>query len=352
MTTVKVKLTHKNYDVKIEKGLHQAIGEHIRSVWQPRKVVLITDSNVGPLYLSSAQEQLEKAGFEVLPIEVPAGESSKSLTKVGEIISQMAQAGFTRQDGVISLGGGMVGDLSGVVASLYMRGIAFIQVATSLTAQVDSSVGGKTAVNLGETKNIAGTFYQPDLVLVDSDYLDTLTDRDLVEGYGEVVKTSALEGQDFFDFTGKIRSVQDIRDHAPELSKRSIAYKAKVVMGDEKEAGQRRFLNFGHTFGHAIELLSHGSLRHGEAVAIGMVTITRIFEAEGISPQGLTQALIDRLQAVGLPISSDLVGTPLFFQHMINDKKNRGGVINMVALAQVGQPVIVPKPLDEIRSMI
>ncbi|MFT8853336.1 MAG: 3-dehydroquinate synthase [Leuconostoc suionicum] len=352
MSTITVDLATKKYDVKIDNTLHTRLGQEISTVWSARKIALLTDSNVGPLYLKDTAKQLREAGFDILELEVPAGESSKSLSVAGELIAKMATAGFTRGDGVIALGGGVIGDLGGVVASLYMRGIAFIQIATSLTAQVDSSVGGKTAVNLGNTKNIAGSFYQPDLDLVDVTYLNTLTDRDLVEGYAEVVKTSALANQDFFDFTGQIKSVADIRHHAQELSKCAIAYKASVVMADEKESGERQFLNFGHTFGHAIELLAHGELRHGEAVAIGMIAISSRFEQHGIMPRGLTTELLSRLEAVGLPTQSHFIGTTDFFNHLINDKKNHDGVLNLVALGKVGQPIIVKKKIADMPAFV
>lgn len=352
MSQVIVELATKTYKVKIDKQLHKHIGEELSQVWSKRKIALLTDSNVGPLYLSDTETQLRSAGYEVLSLTVPAGESSKSLPVVGELISKMAAAGFTRGDGVIALGGGVIGDLGGVVASLYMRGIAFVQIATSLAAQVDSSVGGKTAVNLGDTKNIVGSFYQPDLVLVDTTYLDTLSDRDLVEGYGEVVKTSALAGGDFYQLTGTIKGVSDIRDQAQTLSERAITYKASVVMADEKESGQRQFLNFGHTLGHAIELLAHGQLRHGEAVAIGMIEISQRFERDGITPSGVTDSLRDRLKAVGLPTTSPLIGTPNFFKHLVNDKKNHGGVLNLVALANIGEPIIVKKNIADMPAFM
>ncbi|MDR3190150.1 MAG: 3-dehydroquinate synthase [Lactobacillaceae bacterium] len=352
MSIVTVDLKTKQYAVKIGATLHNHIGSEVASVWTPRKVALLTDSNVGPLYLSATSAQLTAAGFEVLPLQVPAGEQAKSLPTVSTLVEQMAQAGFTRGDGLIALGGGVIGDLGGVVASLYMRGIGFIQIATSLTAQVDSSVGGKTAVNLESTKNIIGTFYQPDLVLVDSTYLDTLADRDLVEGYAEVVKTSALADAAFFALTGTIQSVDDIRANAIELSTRSIEYKAKVVMDDEKEAGQRQFLNFGHTIGHAIELLAHGGLRHGEAIAIGMITISQRFERDGLTAKGLTQALSERLTVVGLPINSDIIGSPEFYAKLINDKKNHGGQLNLVALSDIAQPTIIKKAISDMPEFI
>ncbi|TYC46938.1 3-dehydroquinate synthase [Leuconostoc litchii] len=352
MSTITVDLATKKYDVKIDNTLHTRIGQEISAVWSTRKIVLLTDNNVGPLYLEDTSRQLRDKGFDVLELVVPAGEQSKSLSVAGDLIGKMASAGFTRGDGLIALGGGVIGDLGGVVASLYMRGIAFIQIATSLTAQVDSSVGGKTAVNLGDTKNIAGSFYQPDLDLVDVTYLDTLTDRDLVEGYAEVVKTSALSDQNFFEFTGQIKSISDIREHAQELSQRAIAYKARVVMADEKEAGERQFLNFGHTFGHAIELLAHGELRHGEAVAIGMVAISSRFEQNGIMPKGMTDELLSRLEAVGLPTQSEFIGTTHFFDRLINDKKNHGGVLNLVALESIGNPVIVKKKIADMPAFM
>lgn len=345
-----IQLPSKSYEVVIESGVFQQIIPHITSVWSPRKVAIVTDETVSQLYLASLSEQLQTAGFTVLPLIVADGESSKDLHQVSVLAAQMAEAGFTRHDGVIALGGGVIGDLAGVVASLYMRGIAFIQIATSLTAQVDSSVGGKTAVNLAVVKNILGTFYQPDLVIIDPEFLNTMDTRDLVEGYAEVVKTSLLAGGDFYQLTGKIDTPSDILKYASDLIEASVAYKANIVMADEKEAGERQFLNFGHTFGHAIELLAHGQLRHGEAIAIGMVDITRHFERVGISPVGLTEAIEQRLSAVGLPIYSDLLGTPQFYEQLQHDKKNTGTALNLIALAEVGKPIIVPKILADIQT--
>lgn len=168
----------------------------------------------------------------------------------------------------------------------------------------------------------------------------------------KLLKTSALDSQEFFDFTGTIQSIQDIRMHAQKLSQLAIAYKAKIVMHDEKESGQRQYLNFGHTIGHAIELLAHGNLRHGEAVAIGMIAMTERMARDGVSSDDLTNALKARLEAVGLPTSSNLIGTSEFFDHLINDKKNRGGILNLVALKKIGSPVIVQKKLADMPDFI
>lgn len=345
-------LPNKIYDVKIEMGLGRKIGSTVAQVWNQRKVIVVTDETVGDLYLHSTVKELQEAEFEVITATVPVGEGSKSLKFVSEIIQNMADAGFTRGDGVIALGGGVVGDLAGTVASLYMRGIAFIQIATSMTAMVDSSVGGKTAVNLGQVKNIIGSFYQPDLVVIDPIFLNSLSERNLVEGYGEVVKCSALEGGAFFKLTGSIKKVDDILANATDLIERSVNFKANVVMKDEKESNLRRILNFGHTLGHAIELLADGKLKHGEAVAIGMVTISQCFERTDVTPSSVTQELEQRLTSVVLPTSSDLIGSKEFFDHLKNDKKNDHGTLNLVALKKIGKPVIVPTKLSAMPDFV
>lgn len=349
---ITVTLPEKSYNVKIEVGLGKKLGTDIKEVWSQRKVIVITDEQVGDLYLHSTISELKKANFDVSFAIVPVGESSKSLQEVSSIIQQMADSGFSRGDGVIALGGGVIGDLAGTVASLYMRGIAFIQVATSMTAMVDSSVGGKTAVNLGNIKNIIGSFYQPDLVLIDPLFLNSLSKRNLTEGYGEVIKCSALCGGDFYQLTGDIKNFDDILTNATELIKRSVQFKANVVMQDEKESNLRRILNFGHTLGHAIELLADGKLMHGEAVTIGMVTISQCFESESITSKQIVEGLKKRILAVGLPISSKLIGQKEFFEHLKNDKKNDHGTLNLVALKNIGEPIIVPKKLSDMPKFV
>ncbi|BDR57274.1 3-dehydroquinate synthase [Xylocopilactobacillus apis] len=291
---ISVKLVNHEYNVIIEPDSAKKIGQFVQNVWNfwnYRKIAIITDDNVAPLYLNNVSDQLTAVGFNCLKLIVKHGEEAKSLNSVAMLIKQMASAGFTRDDGVVALGGGVIGDLAGLTASLYMRGISYLKIATSLTAQVDSSVGGKTAVDLAGIKNVIGTFYQPDLVIVDPNYLLTLDDRNLVEGYAEVVKTSVLAGPDFFAMTGTIKTIANLKLQCEKLIERSISYKANIVMADEKEAGIRQFLNFGHTFGHPIESLNHGLMRHGEAVSIGMIAVTKMFEKLGISPTGLTLQL-------------------------------------------------------------
>ena len=349
---IHVKLASKAYDVVIAIGVRHQVGERLATIWQPRQVMIVTDQNVGPLYLADVSASLAQHGFTVHTTTVPAGETSKSLQMVEQIVGEMAAYGFTRQDAIVALGGGVVGDLTGVIASLYMRGIAFAQIATSLTAQVDASVGGKTAVNMATVKNIMGSFYQPDMVLIDPDFLQTLSDRDLVEGYAEVVKTSVLAGGDFWRLTGDIKTVAAIRERAETLITKSVLYKRDIVVADEKEGGVRKYLNFGHTLGHAIELMAHGELRHGEAVAIGMVAISERFEKAGITESGITALLRDRLVAVGLPVTSPLIGQAAFYDHLKNDKKNAAGTLQLVAISVPGQPTIVQKALVDMPAFV
>lgn len=352
MQTVSVTLPNQSYDVLIDRGLLDKTGKLVAQQWSPRRVALVSDDNVAPLYQARVAKTLEQAGFEVHCYDFPAGEASKSLTVLADLARKMAAAAFNRDDGVIALGGGVTGDLAGLLAATYMRGIRFIQIPTSLLAQVDSSVGGKTAVDLDTIKNIIGAFYEPDLVIIDPDTLQTLKQRDLIEGYGEIVKTAALEGGDFWKLIETIDSPADLLTHSPELSTRSIGYKAKVVMADETESGSRQLLNFGHTLGHAVEALAAGGLRHGEAVSIGMLALMQVFEDAGLSEAGITAALKDRLAAVNLPTTSPLLNSPQVLDKVKNDKKNRHGHLNLVYLKALGEPAIKSVPTEEIATFL
>lgn len=352
MKIIKVTLPDHSYNVEIESGILSCTGQLVSSVWNERKIALVSDSHVAPLYQQKVSDALTSVGFTVHNYQFPAGEASKSLEVLADLTRELAADGFNRDDGVIALGGGVTGDLAGFLAATYMRGISLIQIPTSLLAQVDSSIGGKTAVDLDATKNIIGAFYQPDLVIIDPETLTTLDRRDLVEGYGEIVKEAALTDGQLWDLVQEIESPSAILENAEELSRLSIQYKADVVMGDEKEGGLRQVLNFGHTIGHAIEALADGDLRHGEAVSIGMVAMTRIFEEKGLTQSGVTEKLINRLEAVGLPVSSPLLDSSEIFDKIKNDKKNHAGHLNLVYLHQIGGPAIKSIPSEEIRDFL
>ncbi|WP_072534349.1 3-dehydroquinate synthase [Lactiplantibacillus plantarum] len=350
MTNIEVKTRVKQYQIKIMIDSLHHLGTLVTKVWCARQVAVVTDTNVGPYYAKLVTDELTAAGFKVRVMTVPAGEASKSWSQVQSLIDQLSAAHFSRSDGVIALGGGVVGDLAGFVASIYMRGIALIQVPTSLLAQVDSSVGGKTAIDLPTGKNLVGSFYQPDLVVIDPAILVTLPPRMLAEGYGEIVKCAALVGGDFWQSLQQITSVAAILPAAPDLIAASVAFKARVVMADEHEQGQRQLLNFGHTIGHAVELLADGQLIHGEAVAIGLVQVCRLFAAHGLAPTSLTSTLKARLMAVGLPTELPPIAPQAVAAVMQHDKKVHGTALTWVYLSAVGQPHLYPIAVTDLAT--
>lgn len=352
MDTIHVSTKDKDYDILIEHGLLQQLGKLVSKVWSTRKVLVITDSNVGPLYLADVKKQLQGAGFPTADITVPAGESSKSWDVLQKTITACADNHLSRVDGIIALGGGVIGDLAGLTASLWLRGISFIQIPTSLLAQVDSSVGGKTAIDIDSGKNLVGSFYQPDLVVIDPDTLKTLSSRVTVEGYGEVVKCAAMNGGDFWNLIESVHSPADILKNAVALIHHSINFKARVVSEDEKEGNLRRLLNFGHTIGHGVEFAAHGRLFHGEAVAVGTAQVCRQFEKLGLTAAGTTDKITKALQAVGLPLTDPVLGTPAMFAAMRHDKKVRGNKLTFVYLKQIGEPAFYPVNVDQLEDWL
>jgi len=349
---ITVETQNQQYDIHITDKIRENIGDYVNAIWTPRKVMIITDNHVGPLYLDEISAKLREAGYTVASTTVKAGEGAKSLAVAEKILCRMSDLGFTRSDGVFALGGGVITDLSGVIASLYMRGIELIQMPTSLLAQVDASIGGKTALNLAGIKNVIGTFYQPKLVLIDPTVLKTLTSRDLAAGYAEVIKMSLLAGGKFAKLTEDIQSLDDVRKNIKILIEDSILFKKSVVEADVYDQGQRQILNFGHTFGHAIELLSNGDLRHGEAISIGMVTMSDRFERDGYTEAGTTDAIVKRLQAVGLPVFSTLFYHPDFLKTLTHDKKQRGTTIDLIGLAKIGKPEMLQKQTANLPEFI
>lgn len=352
MKTLQVKTQEQNYDILIHHGLLAQTGELVKKVWKLRKIALVSDDNVAPLYMDQVKKSLTQQGFRVFTFVIPHGEQSKSLTELAKIIKGMALDRFNRSDGVIALGGGVVGDLAGFVSAVYMRGIDLIQIPTSFLSQVDSSVGGKTAVDLDDVKNLVGSFHQPDLVIIDPNNLKTLPKRDLVEGYGEDLKVAALNGGAFWQLVQKVKQPSDLLKYADQLILFAIKYKALVVSHDAHESGERQVLNFGHTIGHGVEALAAGKLRHGEAVSIGLIAMTKIFEKQGLSPQGMAAKLKQRLAAVGLPTSSKLVANPHLIDKIKSDKKNHNGYLNVIYLKAFGQPVIKPLSIQQINQKI
>lgn len=349
-----VNLPHHPYDIIIEKGSLKKTGEWVSSLWQPQKIAIITDSQVGPLYLDTVKNSLEVAGFEVIAFEFPEGEASKNLTTVSQAYQFLANHGLTRSDGIIALGGGVCGDLAGFVAATYMRGIHFLQIPTSLTAQVDSSIGGKTGVNTPSAKNMVGSFYQPDGVLIDPETLHTLGRRELIEGMGEVIKYGLIADKELWDTLATMDgSITSILEHSEYIIYRSCEVKRQVVVEDELDNGVRLYLNFGHTIGHAIEATAgYGEVMHGEAVAIGMVQIAYIAEQKGLMPAGITEQIRTMCQKFGLPISYTPWDSNKLYNALIHDKKARGKAIKAILVPQIGQARIHQLSLEEMKEYL
>lgn len=350
---VRVDLPHHPYDILIEEGILERAGQWVASLWQPQKITLITDDHVGGLYAETVKSQLEKAGFEVAVFDFPEGEASKNLTTVNRAYAFMVKFGMTRSDGIIALGGGVVGDLAGFVAATYMRGIHFLQIPTSLTAQVDSSIGGKTGVNTDFAKNMVGVFAQPDGVLIDPIVLKTLGRRELIEGMGEVIKYGLIYDPDLWQLLDSLDGADDILAHATEIIHRSCQAKRYHVVEDELDNGIRLYLNFGHTIGHAVETVAgYGQVMHGEAVAIGMVQLSRVAEKKGLMPAGITEQIEAMCAKFGLPTDYQPWAVEELYAVLSHDKKARGKSIKTVIVPELGRAAINQIPIEEMKDYL
>lgn len=344
MRSVKVSLGSRSYGIQIGGGLLAGLGVECAKLQLGQKCAVISDSNVAPLYGPAALASLKRAGFDAVLITVPAGETAKRLKHVEACFNQLAAHRLERKSFIVALGGGVVGDLAGFTAASYLRGIPFVQVPTTLLAQVDSSVGGKTGVNLAAGKNLVGAFYQPRRVLCDLDTFRTLPDREFRAGLAEVIKYGVI--YDAALFARLERDLAKIlrRDPAAlaHIVARSCEIKADVVSQDETESGLRAILNFGHTIGHAIEAITaYGRYLHGEAISIGQVAAAHL-SAELI---GLPAKDVDRIRALfaaaGLPVSIKLTSPQRakLLAAMTLDKKVSGGEIKFVLAERIGQVI-------------
>ena len=343
------------YDVRIGSAVLAGLGSSLMkvpSVARAPHLLVITDANVGPLYLEAAKASLKAAGFRVSDIVVPAGEEAKAPAMALEIWNAMAVLGLTRDCAVVALGGGVVGDLAGFVASTYMRGIPFVQVPTTLLAMVDSSVGGKTGVNLEAGKNLVGTFKQPAYVGACTAVLDTLDGREWACGCAEIAKASVIDSDEFFFWLTDHAEALAARDEAvvAEAIARSVVFKANVVAADQTESrGVRECLNYGHTLGHAVETLAgYGTFSHGAAVAEGMRFAARLgADVAGTAPE-LVAAQDELLDALGLPPLAWSAPAEEMLAAMKRDKKTRDGQVRFVLPRDIGDWELTPVPDDVI----
>lgn len=347
MKTVHVS-TGKPYDIFIERGIIDCCGEYVKRLSSAGKVVVVTDSNVAQHYQWRVLNSLSKQNLDVKTFIFPAGEESKHLGTIQNIYKVLADFRMTRKDVIVALGGGVCGDMAGFAAATYLRGIDFIQVPTSLLAQVDSSVGGKTGVDLPQGKNLVGAFHQPIGVLIDPDTLNTLPDRFIADGMAEVIKYGCIKDAAFFENLEN----EDALSHIEDVIEVCVSIKRDVVSRDEREAGERMLLNFGHTLGHAIEkLYDFTGITHGMAVAIGMVLIARAGEKHGITEAGVTERIVKLCEKYHLP-TSDKAGFAAMAEAAKGDKKTAGSQISLVLLKSIGNSFTKKIPLDELEDFI
>lgn len=344
MAKVELKLPHHRYELLIEPGLLSKMGPLVKAVAPNPRAALLADENVFSVYGKTVQRSLESAGYQVTAHAFKAGEENKTLANAGLLYEVLIASKLERKSPVLALGGGVAGDTVGFVAGTYQRGVPFVQIPTTLLAMVDSSVGGKTGVNLPGGKNMVGVFHQPNLVILDTDVLASLPARELRCGLAECVKHGVIRDESLFKWIGANLDRIFQLDSAAlvELVTRNVQIKANVVMADEKEMGERAHLNYGHTFGHAIEATcGYGTYHHGEAISLGMVAATRLAAALKLCDATLATRVVDLLDAVGLPTSaSDLAPTPVLLDKMRVDKKVAGGKIRLVLPRKMGDIVI------------
>ncbi len=349
MKTLHIDLAQRSYDIHIAPGLLSRVGEEIRKVCpKAQRLAIVTDANVEPLYSAQVEDSLEHAGFDTGLFAGPAGEGAKCATHLAALWEAMMHYGLTRTDAVVALGGGVVGDLAGFAAATILRGVDFIQIPTTLLAQVDSSVGGKVAIDLAAGKNLAGCFWQPKVVLMDPETLNTLDDKTFSDGMAEVVKYGCIADREFFDFLCVHPSRAELMANIEHILYTCCNIKRSVVEKDELDTGKRMILNFGHTLGHAYELAgNYETWTHGQAVAAGMCAAAKLGVGLGVTPAGLPERVEALLKALALPTHIDC-DAETYAAAIGRDKKGTGGDISVILLEEMGRAVVKKMPKAEL----
>ncbi|MDE1156873.1 MAG: 3-dehydroquinate synthase [Neorhizobium sp.] len=359
---VHVPLGERAYDILIGPGMIGRAGGEITSRLKGRRAAIVTDENVAPLYLEALMDSLQTDGIEAVSLALPAGEKTKSLDHLSTVCDMVLSARIERNDAVIALGGGVIGDLAGFAAGIVRRGVRFVQIPTSLLAQVDSSVGGKTGINTRHGKNLLGVFHQPDLVLADTAALDTLSEREFRAGYAEVAKYGLIDKPDFFAWLEK-NAREVFKGGAERIEAIAVSCQAKsdVVVEDERETGRRALLNLGHTFGHALEAATHydsSRLVHGEGVSIGMVLAYQFSARMNLASPDDARRVEAHLKSVGLPtrisdIPGELPPTVQLLDAIAQDKKVKGGKLTFILTRGVGEAFVADDvPSSEVMSFL
>lgn len=340
-----VDLKDKSYPIYIEQGILAHAGEYIKEIYQGKRIMIISDDQVYAIYGEGLKNQLSET-YQCFETVIPHGEKSKSFEMLPVVYHSLLEAKISRTDLILALGGGVVGDLAGFAAATFLRGVSYIQIPTSLLAQVDSSVGGKVAVDLPQGKNLVGAFYQPRLVLIDPDVLNTLPARYVTDGMGEVIKYGCIKDKDLFEKLEACGSYERLKPELAGVIAACVDCKRKVVEEDEFDTGERLLLNFGHTLAHTIEQYCHYEREsHGEAVAVGMYQISKLAEEKGLTAKGTAARIGSVLTAYGLPTRS---GLPLqeLTGAMKLDKKNLDSKLKLVLLHEIGDSYVYPADIQ------
>lgn len=342
-----VDLKENSYNILIEKGLLNKLGEELKNIYFGEKIFIITDENVDKYYGSKVKDELDKIGYKTRKMVLAPGEKTKSFSTLPSIYNELLDFKLTRKELIITLGGGVIGDLGGFASSTFLRGVSFIQIPTSLLAQVDSSVGGKVAVDLEKGKNLVGSFYQPKAVFIDPDVLNTLPEKFYKDGMAEVIKYGCIKDRDFFYMLKSLKSREEVMNNIEDILYKCCYIKKSVVERDEKDLGERMLLNFGHTLGHAIEkYYNFTGYSHGEAVAIGMYNISLKSEDEGITEKGVAEEIKEILINYDLPYKVDIKDNNKIIDTISLDKKNIGNVLKVILLKSIGESIIYDTTSD------
>lgn len=342
-----VDLKENSYNILIEKGLLSKLGEELKKIYFGEKIFIITDENVDKYYGDKVKDELDKAGYKTRKMVLTPGEETKSFSTLPSIYNELLDFKLTRKELIITLGGGVIGDLGGFAASTFLRGVSFVQIPTSLLAQVDSSVGGKVAVDLEKGKNLVGSFYQPKAVFIDPDVLNTLPEKFYKDGMAEVIKYGCIKDRDFFYMLKSLKSREEVMNNIEDILYKCCYIKKSVVERDEKDLGERMLLNFGHTLGHAIEkYYNFTGYSHGEAVAIGMYNISLKSEDEGITEKSVSEEIKEILINYDLPYEVDIKDNNKIIDTISLDKKNIGSVLKVILLKSIGESIIYDTTSD------
>jgi 3-dehydroquinate synthase len=360
---VPVDLGDRSYDICVGPGMLEGLGELLFKKFGNRQIFIVTDKAVAIHWLKLATNSLKKAGYKTESVQLPSGENTKSFFQLESLIDRFLDARLARDGLIVALGGGVVGDLTGFAAAVTLRGIDFVQVPTTLLAQVDSSVGGKTAINTKQGKNLVGSFYQPSIVIIDTRVLDTLPQRQVIAGYAEVVKYGLIKNRPFFEWLeingGKLISGEPQARQIAIVE--SCKTKAEIVAADERELGNRAILNFGHTFGHALEAEAgfNGDLLHGEAVSLGMVMALNLSKIMGFCEGQEVDRVSRHLKSLGLPVNLNSFSgfsnwrVDDLIKHMKQDKKVLRGKMRFILVQEIGKSFITSEvDVAQVREVI